>query len=62
MPRLALHSEFRYTHELLPMDDPAIPVLGHEDLNLVAGLRRRLTYSHGGTTGTSTSWAATCST
>ncbi|MER5612486.1 serine/threonine-protein kinase [Streptomyces sp. NPDC002215] len=47
MPRLALHSEFRYIHEPLPMDDPAIPVLGHEDL--VAGLRRRLTYSHGGT-------------
>ncbi|MFJ2588442.1 protein kinase [Streptomyces sp. NPDC087538] len=47
MPRLALHSEFRYIHEPLPIDDPAIPVLGHEDL--VAGLRRRLTYSHGGT-------------
>ncbi|MFE7110439.1 hypothetical protein ACFU98_14375 [Streptomyces sp. NPDC057575] len=45
--RLALHSEFRYVHEPLPMDDPAIPVLGHEDL--VAGLRRRLIYSHGGT-------------
>ncbi|MFD7863299.1 serine/threonine-protein kinase [Streptomyces sp. NPDC059783] len=44
---MALHREFRYIHEPLPVDDPAIPVLGHGEL--VADLRRRLTYSHGGT-------------
>lgn len=47
MPRVALHRGFRYIHEPLPVDDPAIPVLGHGEL--VADLRRRLTYSHGGT-------------
>ncbi|MFF2851641.1 ATP-binding protein [Streptomyces sp. NPDC058001] len=47
MLNVPLHRDFRYIHEPRPVDDPAIPVLGHEDL--VAGLLRRLTYSHGGT-------------
>jgi serine/threonine-protein kinase len=43
---LPLHRDFRYIHEPLPMDDPALPVLGHEEL--LGALKRRLTYSHGG--------------
>ncbi|MFF4543209.1 serine/threonine-protein kinase [Streptomyces sp. NPDC001435] len=44
---MRLHRQFRYIHEPLPVDDDAIPVLGHEEL--VATLRERLVYSHGGT-------------
>ncbi|WP_157986994.1 serine/threonine-protein kinase [Streptomyces atratus] len=41
-----LHKEFRFIHEPLPVGDASIPVLGHDEL--VASLRERLTYSHGG--------------
>ncbi|MEU3460784.1 serine/threonine-protein kinase [Streptomyces sp. NPDC006733] len=44
---MPLHRQFRYIHEPLPVDDDAIPVLGHHEL--VTSLRERLTYSHGGT-------------
>jgi serine/threonine-protein kinase len=41
-----LHRAFRFIHEPLPVGDSSIPVLGHDEL--VASLRERLTYSHGG--------------
>ncbi|NYV75323.1 serine/threonine-protein kinase [Streptomyces sp. UH6] len=44
--RLPLHQAFRYIHEPLPANDPAIPGLGHDEL--LAGLLTRLRYSHGG--------------
>ncbi|MEU8706380.1 serine/threonine-protein kinase [Streptomyces sp. NPDC048565] len=47
MLHVPLHRAFRYIHEPLPIDDASIPVLGHEAL--VAALRERLMYSHGGT-------------
>ncbi|MFF6990646.1 AAA family ATPase [Streptomyces sp. NPDC010273] len=43
---MPLHRQFRYIHEPLPAGDGAIPALGHEAL--VAALKERLTYSHGG--------------
>lgn len=46
MRRLPLHQDFRYIHEPLPANDPAIPGLGHDDL--VTALLKRLRYSHGG--------------
>lgn len=46
MLHVPLHRQLRYIHEPLPAGDHAIPVLGHE--TLVASLKERLTYSHGG--------------
>lgn len=46
MLHVPLNEQFRYIHEPLPVGDRAIPVLGHE--TLVAALKQRLTYSHGG--------------
>ncbi|BCM69116.1 serine/threonine protein kinase [Streptomyces tricolor] len=47
MLHVPLHRGFRFIHEPLPVGDASIPVLGHGEL--VALLRERLVYSHGGT-------------
>ncbi|HEU5156723.1 MAG TPA: protein kinase [Streptosporangiaceae bacterium] len=42
-----LRESFRYVHEPLPVDEPAIPLLGNE--RLIRELKERLTNSYGGT-------------